>query len=156
PVEGVNFPGHFLLRCRAGLETPYGDDLIIDPFHGGALLSRDRLARNAEGRGVDEDETRLLPRADKKQILFRMLMNLKRVYVRMQSFPQAREVADLLIAVDPLAIAELRDRGLLAYQLKDFSAALRDLEAYLERLPGGAQGEDERQDRDRIWEHVKK
>ncbi len=84
--------------------------------------------------------SRLLPRATKPQILSRMLTNLKRVYVKMQSFPQARDVADLLIAVDPSAISELRDRGLLAYHLKDFSGALRDLQAYSEADPVGQAG----------------
>ena len=163
PVEGVNFPGHFLLRCRARRSLPYAEDLIIDPFHGGALLSRDLLARQSGGREEEQDEdedpvpfeSRLLPRATKPQILSRMLLNLKRVYVRMQSFPQARDVADLLIAIDPSAINELRDRGLLAYHLEDFSAALRDLQAYLKLIPAGTQGDEERQDRERIWEHVK-
>ena len=158
-VEGVNFPGHFLLRCRAERGLPYAEDLIIDPFHGGALLSRDLLARQSGGQDEDEDpvgfESRLLPRATKPQILARMLVNLKRVYVNMQSFPQARDVTDLLIAVDPSAISELRDRGLLAYHLRDFPAALRDLQAYLKLIPSGAQGDDERQDRERVWEHVK-
>ena len=58
----------------------------------------------------------------------------------MQSFPQARDVTDLLIAVDPSAINELRDRGLLAYHLKDFSGALRDLQAYLKLIPSGDAG----------------
>ena len=159
PVEGVNFPGHFLLRCRARRELPYVEDLIIDPFHGGALLSRDLLARQSGALNEDAEparfESRLLPRATKPQILTRMLVNLKRVYVKMQSFPQARIVADLLIAVDPSAVGELRDRGLLAYHLNDFSSALRDLQAYLTLMPAGAQDDDERQDRERIWEHVK-
>ena len=43
-VEGINFPGHFLLRCPARRGLPYTDDLIIDAFHGGALLSRGRAA----------------------------------------------------------------------------------------------------------------
>lgn len=147
PVEGINYPGHFLLRCRAGHGTPYAEDLIIDPFHRGALLSRDRLARHSGGQ--------LLPRATKPQILTRMLVNLKRVYLRMQSYPQARLVSDLLIAVDPSALGELRDRGLLEYRMKDFSAALRDLQAYLTLMPSGMQDDEERQDRERIWEHVK-
>ena len=159
PVEGVNFPGHFLLRCRAGRRTrAYAEDLIIDPFHGGALLSRDLLARQAGGDDGDENPSRLeslLPRATKPQILSRMLANLKRVFVNMQSFPQARDIADMLLAVDPSAIGELRDRGLLAYNLKDFSGALRDLQDYLKLIPPGAQDDDERQDRERIWEHVK-
>ena len=148
PVEGVNFPGHFLLRCPARRDLPHAEDLIIDPFHGGALLSRDQLSRSS-GHGM-------LQRATKPQILTRMLVNLKRVYVKMQSFPQARAVSDLLVAVDPSAIGELRDRGLLAYHLEDFSAALRDLQAYLRLIPSGAQDDEERQDRERIWEHVKK
>jgi regulator of sirC expression with transglutaminase-like and TPR domain len=84
-----------------------------------------------------------------------MLTNLKRVYVKMHSFPQARDIADLLIAVDPSAISELRDRGLLAYHLKDFSGALRDLQAYLQLIPSARQGDEEREDQERIWEHVK-
>jgi regulator of sirC expression with transglutaminase-like and TPR domain len=158
PVEGVNFPGHFLLRCRAGRRHGYAEDLIIDPFHGGALLSHDLLARQAGGQDGDPDPAQLeslLPRATKPQILSRMLSNLKRVYVNMQSFPQARDIADMLLTVDPSAIGELRDRGLLAYNLKDFSAALRDLQDYLKLIPPGAQDDEERQDRERIWEHVK-
>ena len=160
-VEGVNFPGHFLLRCRSRRSLPYAEDLIIDPFHGGALLTRDLLARQSrERRGEpneDEESARfdLLPTATKPQILSRMLLNLKRVYVGMQSYPQARDVTDLLIAVDPSAIHELRDRGLIAYQLKDFSAALRDLQEYLKRIPPGTQVDEEREERERIWEHVK-
>jgi regulator of sirC expression with transglutaminase-like and TPR domain len=163
PIEGINFPGHFLLRCRAGRGLTSAEDLIIDPFHRGALLPRELLARQSSGHQDPEDEdedparfqSRLLPPATKPQILSRMLTNLKRVYVTMHSFPQARDVADMLIAVDPSAISELRDRGLLAYHLKDFSGALRDLQAYLRLVPSGAQDDEERQDRERIWEHVK-
>src|SRR6185503_19814873 len=124
--------------ARRGM--PYAEDLIIDAFHGGALLSREMLQRRYESRSAFHDhlgdsssiESRLLPHATKPQILARMLLNLKRVYVRMLSFPQARDITELLIAVDPSAHNELRDRGLLAYHLKDFPAALRDLQAYLQ------------------------
>ena len=75
--------------------------------------------------------------ATRQQIVVRMLVNLKRLYVRMRSFPQARAIADLLLAVDPSALAELRDRGLLAYHMEDFAAALKDLEAYLRLMPRG-------------------
>ena len=71
----------------------------------------------------------LLQPATRHEIVVRMLVNLKRLYVRMRSFPQARFVADLLLTVDPSAVSELRDRGLLAYHLQDFAAALRDLES---------------------------
>jgi regulator of sirC expression with transglutaminase-like and TPR domain len=159
PVEGVNFPGHFLLRCRARRGSPY-EDLIIDAFHGGALLSRDLLRRQAGEEFTEEGdaerfESRLLPHATKPQILARMLLNLKRLYVRMYSFPQARDVAELLVAVDPSAINELRDRGLLAYHLNDFTSALRDLQAYLKLSSMSELDDDAREEQEQIWEHVK-
>lgn len=156
-VEGVNFPGHFLLRCPARRGLVQTDDLIIDAFHGGALLSedacRERLRRHAgEEAGVDSP---LLVHATKPQILARVLLNLKRLYVQMHSFPQALDVTELLRAVDPSAINELRDRGLLAYHLKDFSSALRDLQAYLQASGSTPLDEDDRAEHAQIWEHVK-
>jgi regulator of sirC expression with transglutaminase-like and TPR domain len=156
-VEGINFPGHFLLRCRARRGFSYSEDLIIDAFHGGALLSenacRELLRRHAGDDAVFESH--LLRRATKQQILARVLLNLKRVYVRMHSFPQAKDATELLLAVDPTATNELRDRGLLAYHLKDFSAALRDLQTYLELTSISKLDKDERADHEQIREHVK-
>jgi regulator of sirC expression with transglutaminase-like and TPR domain len=82
-----------------------------------------------------------------------MLNNLKRTYVELRSFPHARCVTDLLLAVDPTLIVELRDRGLLAYHLDDFPSALRDLEHYL-RLTPQSDGLDRDEGR-QIWDHVK-
>jgi regulator of sirC expression with transglutaminase-like and TPR domain len=88
-------------------------------------------------------------------MLMRMLLNLKRIYVRMYSFPQARNVTELLLAVDPPGLAELKDRGLLAYHMNDFSAALRDLQQYLHFSSGASVDEDGRSDHEQLWEHVK-
>src|SRR5262249_45552016 len=116
--------------CRELLHRHAGDDAVFDP--------------------------QLFPRATKQQILARMLLNLKRVYVRMHSFPQAKDATELLLAVDPSAANELRDRGLLAYHLKDFAAALRDLQAYLQLASTTAKGnKDEPDDHEQIWEHIK-
>jgi len=157
-VVGVNFPGHFLLRCPPRHLTPgVSEDLIIDPFHGGALLSETdcrRLLQRHVGADAAFDPTLLAP-ASKPQILTRMLLNLKRIYVRMRSFPQARDVTELLLAVDPSALTELRDRGLLAYHLNDFSAALRDLQHYLQLTPSEPADGEGTADHDQIWEHVK-
>jgi regulator of sirC expression with transglutaminase-like and TPR domain len=155
-VEGVNFPGHFLVRCP--MRPGHFKDLIIDAFHGGALLSEDgclKLLRQHAGEGAMWDDAHLRSRATKSQILVRMLVNLKRVYVQMYSFPQARDITELLVAVDPSATHELRDRGLLAYQLNDFSAALRDLQEYLRLSAKTNLDEDERSEQAQIWEHVK-
>ena len=165
-VQGVNFPGHFLLRAPA--DGPQSGLLVIDPFHGGALLSADdceELLRRHVGEEATFDAMLLQP-ATRHQIVVRMLVNLKRLYVHMRSFPQARFISDLLLAVDPSAIAELRDRGLLAFHLEDFSAALRDLEAYLRLVPKRSESQDEdfehggggssrEADDNALWEHVK-
>jgi regulator of sirC expression with transglutaminase-like and TPR domain len=175
-VTGVNFPGHFLLRAsdeRAQLRYG-GEFLIVDPFHGGALLSeidcREMLRHHlGEESAFDRD---LLEPATRHEIVVRMLVNLKRLYVKMRSFPQARFVADLLLTVDPSAVSELRDRGLLAYHLQDFGAALRDLETYLRLLPrqidpplaseipAGASEElpetiETNDESTQVWEHIK-
>ena len=157
-VEGINFPGHFLVRCPARRTVHHSEDLIIDAFHGGAILSEDACRELLRRHSSDDDETfdaHLIGHATKPQILARMLLNLKRVYVRMHSFPQARDITELMLAVDPSATNELRDRGLLAYHLKDFSGALRDLQAYLQLSSSNTLGEDEREEHAQIWEHIK-
>jgi regulator of sirC expression with transglutaminase-like and TPR domain len=167
-AEGINFPEHFLVRCPARRGLPHSDDLIIDAHHGGALLTEEacrRLLRTRarrafvdsgdEGEAGDLFDARMFAHATKPQIMARMLLNLKHIYVRMHSFPQARDVTELMLAVDPAAANELRDRGLLAYHLNDFSAALRDLQAYL-RLSSATDLDAEAKDEhEQIWEHVK-
>ena len=169
-TDGVNFPGHFLLRVHQRVEDAapgggqVGEQVIVDPFQGGTILSEldcRKLLRSHAGDDVPFDR-RMLARATKPEIIVRMLVNLKRIYVRMRSFPQAHAVTELLLALDPSATTELRDRGLLAYHLNDYPAALRDLEAYLRYssrgAAGGAEGADAdpaRDERKEIWEHVK-
>jgi regulator of sirC expression with transglutaminase-like and TPR domain len=149
PVEGVNFPGHFLVRAS--------DEIIIDPFHSGALVAEHDcrvLLREHLGDDAAFDRSLLYP-ATRRQIITRMLVNLKRSYVRLRSMPQARIVADLLVMLDPSALDELRDRGLLAYHMDDFAAALRDLETYLRLTPKTEADEEAKQEYEQIWEHVK-
>ena len=154
-VDGVNFPGHFLVRCPdAG---PAAAGIIVDPFHGGALLSEHdcrRLLERHVGSEVAFDASLLAP-ATRSQIIVRMLLNLKRIYVHMRSFPQAREVTEMLLGLSPSALNELRDRGLLAYHLNDLSSALRDLQTYLKLSSMGDLDDEGRKEQEQIWEHVK-
>jgi regulator of sirC expression with transglutaminase-like and TPR domain len=155
-IEGVNFPGHFLVRLPADMTETRGS-VVIDPFHGGALLcERDcrRLLRKHVGAEVAFSRSLLAP-ATRAQIIVRMLLNLKRTYVHMRSFPQARDVTELLLAVTPSALSELRDRGLLAYHLNDMTSALRDLQTYLKLTSMGEMDKETREEHQQIWEHVK-
>jgi regulator of sirC expression with transglutaminase-like and TPR domain len=155
-MDGVNFPGHFLVRCP-GLTRSETSGLIIDPYHGGVLLSEQRcrvLLQRHVGPEVAFSRSLLAP-ATRTQIMVRMLLNLKRLYVHMRSFPQAREIAELLVTMTPSALSELRDRGLLAYHLNDVTGALRDLQTYLKLSSMTELDREEREEHEQIWEHVK-
>ena len=156
PIHGVNFPGHFLVCVQEDTGRDH-DRLIVDPFHAGALLSEHdcRLMLQKHVGSEVAFSTSLLAPATRPQIIVRILLNLKRIYVHMRSFPQARDVTELLLAITPSAISELRDRGLLAYHLNDFTGALRDLETYLKLASMGEIDEEEREEHQQIWEHVK-
>jgi len=156
-AEGVNFPGHFLVRCLQELHTDDPNDgLIVDPFHGGAILNeaecRQLLKPHMSEAAFDPS---LLARASRRQILVRMLLNLKKLYVKMHSFPQARATTDALLALQPASLGDLRDRGLLAYHMNDFSHAVRDLEEYLKVARLSEQDEDQKKETEQVWEHVK-
>lgn len=164
-LEGINFPGHFLVRCKGLLgDAAPTDDLVLDPFHGGVMLT-DRDCRRLLETHADTSDIRfsraLLAPAFKQDTLQRMLLNLKRAFARRRSFRQAREVSSLLLALAPGSITELRDRGLLSYQLGQFNAALADLEQYLaltsrhRRTTDGDADEDAQEEFEALWEHVK-
>mgnify|MGYP001280157646 CR=1 FL=1 len=151
-IEGINFPGRFLMRHRHGPE-----EFILDPFERGAILSEsdcEELLRSHTSGTVHLDRSLLAP-ATRPQVLIRMLTNLKRVYLYLRSFPQARWATDLLLTLDPSGLVELRDRGLLAYHLNDFASALSDLETYLQLAARGKSSDEDREEYDQLWDHVK-
>lgn len=163
-LEGVNFPGHFLVRCKGMLgDAAPTENLILDPFHGGIVLTeRDcaRLLAGHAGDGARFDRVLLAP-AFKVQILVRMLVNLKRAYAKLRSFGRARVVSDLVLSLEPTSLTELRDRGLLSYQLGQFGLALADLERYLALTARQTRRDEDDEDTDMkeefeaVWEHVK-
>jgi regulator of sirC expression with transglutaminase-like and TPR domain len=156
-VEGVNFPGHFLVQAEGEAGAGHAEPLVIDPYHDGTILTpadcRTLLARH----GDDEVEftPRLLAKASKRQMFVRMLVNLKRLYVKQRSFPQARVVTHALLELSPSSLQELRDRGLLSYHLHDYPSALRDLENYLKLLTLTDRGDSAQDETTQVWDHVK-
>jgi len=140
PLEGVSFPGHFLVRLKLR-----GGTLVLDPFSGGEPKSEDELRellrRVVAGTGRSRDAANELPLgqflepAGRRQIVARVLRNLKGIHRQSQDQQALLEVMNRLIVAAPEAHVELRDRGLLYQQLEAFRAALQDLAAYLEREP---------------------
>jgi regulator of sirC expression with transglutaminase-like and TPR domain len=133
-VEGVGLPGHFIVKLLA----PEGE-WLIDPFHEGALLSdkdcQQRLDRIFGGRV--RLEARLVATCGRKQMLARMLRNLKVIYGKQEDWPRALRVLDLLLRIDPGSAEDLRDRGIAYASLDCYGLAVRDLDAYLARAPRG-------------------
>ena len=134
PLQGVSFPGHFLVKCR--LEQGV---VILDPYGSGTSLSlqdlQQRLRATRGGEVSRAIVAAMLVAADKKQILARMLRNLKAIYVEQGDHNRALSVMDWIVSVVPTDATETRDRGLLYLQLEGFRAALRDLERYLALAP---------------------
>jgi regulator of sirC expression with transglutaminase-like and TPR domain len=134
-VAGVGLPGHFIVR----VSLP-GEEVLLDPYHGGLRLSeadcQRRLDRIYEGRVRLGPE--LLAACSRKQILARMLRNLKAIHARAGDHARCLAVVDLILRVDPAAGEDLRDRGLLYEALDCYGLALRDLETYLARFPEAA------------------
>ena len=128
PVLGVGLPGHFIVKVL----TPTGD-ILLDPFHGGAELTEDdcqaRLDR-VYGGLVRLDRSMLLP-VTKRQILVRILSNLKTILLNESEHDRALEVVGDLLVLEPSSLPDLRDRGLLHYRQNRFPEALSDLRKYL-------------------------
>ena len=138
PIYGVGLPGHFIVAYDDGNSCYW-----IDPFHAGRLLSfADCSALAKETSGVDlRANPAVLAPVHKRQILVRMLSNLKAIYLRGQAFDKARQVLDLLIEAMPEYAEEYRHRGLIHLRQMNHRAAKSDLEAYLRLEPNAPERE---------------
>src|SRR5688572_496348 len=141
PLEGVSFPGHFLVRLRLR-----GGTLVLDPFAGGAPQSEDELRQRLkrvipEGAGPLEQ---FLEPASNRQILARLLRNLKGIYRESDKPERVLEVLNRMLLVAPEASGELRERAYVYQRLECFRAALKDLSDYVEREPEAADLDDVR------------
>jgi regulator of sirC expression with transglutaminase-like and TPR domain len=129
---GVSLPGHFIVKLLGG-----GGELLVDPFHQGTLLSeldcQKRLDRIYGGKMTLRPE--MLAACGPREMLARMLRNLKAIYLKASDHARALRVVDLLVAASPEAAEELRDRGLLFAAMDCYGFAARDLQEYLARAP---------------------
>ncbi|MFM9971993.1 MAG: SirB1 family protein [Burkholderiales bacterium] len=140
PLHGVSFPGHFLvkLKVKRGL-------MVLDPFIGGETQTeadlRQRLAQVLpETEAQKAPIHRYLEPASPRQIIARMLRNLKNIYMKADKLDQALDVMQRMLLLLPESVEELRDRGLLYQRLECFRPALSDLQNYLRRAPTAHDG----------------
>ena len=138
-LRGVGLPGHFIVG------TP--DGMLMDPAAGGARLRPDdcqALIRRAVGDGVLFHSGMLRP-ASKREILTRVLRNLRSAHLAARDWPAALGAVDLLAVVEPLDPDHGRDRGLLLGRMGRFGEALAALSRYLEERPDAHDVDDVRQ-----------
>jgi regulator of sirC expression with transglutaminase-like and TPR domain len=135
-VEGVGFPGHFLVRAPGEHGT-----VLLDPFAGGRVVpQKELLARLQALAGPERRKvTRVPPDAVEptgtQAILARMLRNLLHIYLERDDPTHALGTVDLLSALVPVTPELLRVRGILYERLDCFAAALQDLRTYLDLAP---------------------
>lgn len=138
-ARGVGFPGYFMLKVN----LPNGQ-VVIDPLNGRSL-SREELAERLEPYRrrsglVDEFETPLslyLQGSAPRDIIARMLRNLKDIHKTQEDWSRLIAVQDRLIVLLPQAWNEYRDRGLAQVQAGHPTRALKDLETYLVKAEDG-------------------
>ena len=131
PAQGVGFPGHFLVKVEKE-----GTSILVDPFFGRILGPDDceDLLRRVAG-----DEASLTPAmlepTPNREILQRVLRNLKLLHLRNKKFEDALSCSDRIVDLAGDDLSELRDRGLLYRELECAAPALQDLERYLDFSP---------------------
>lgn len=134
-VEGVGFPAHFIVRVG---DEPAGFR-YVDPFNRGQEIAEADLRSFVVRNGMDGERLHVwLAAVTPRQILARVLTNLKRAYANGRDLQRARSIVDLLVALTPWAFDEVRDRGLLAEALEDRAAAIADLSTYLDHAGDAA------------------
>jgi regulator of sirC expression with transglutaminase-like and TPR domain len=147
PVAGVGLPGHFIAAVQA-------DDhlLYVDPFNGGRPLDRAAcvaLVERSTGQRGSFDPAWLQP-TPPRDIVARMLNNLRAFYVSVEDWPLAIRVVEHLSALQPEEASHLRDQGLLLYRSGAFRRASALLGEYLVRAPGASDVDAVREAREQL------
>ncbi len=145
-VEGIGLPFHFVVRCVLPTEILY-----IDPFERGLLLNeqdcRERIRRMSHGR-MTRLPHHLFEPVKPRQLLVRMLGNLKNIYLHKEDYMKALLVLEYLLLLIPDNAREIRDKGIIHLQLKHYARALHDFKMYLKLEPQAS-------DRHEIQSHIK-
>ena len=145
-VQGVGLPGHFVVSAAVGRES-----VLLDPFDGGTVLTQETAAdvvSRALGRRVALTAEHFAP-VSKRQILTRILANLKGVYVHREEWAKSLAVVERLLAADGEGSAHVRDRGTLLVKLGQLLECAAEWERYVTAHPQAA-------DRDKIKKELRR
>jgi regulator of sirC expression with transglutaminase-like and TPR domain len=128
PVWGIGMPGHFIVGYGSS-----NNPIYIDVFNQGQILTEDDCLALSNVSPTNRLTFRheFLKPATPKAILYRMLLNLKHIYVNRENWELAYKTVDLMLLVRPNEVTEIRDLGLLAYRLNHLREAVFNIKRYL-------------------------
>jgi regulator of sirC expression with transglutaminase-like and TPR domain len=127
-AAGVSYPVHFLVKYHDD-----GQEWIVDPFHKGEELPGEHIRSGLGARGWPPEQIDyMLSGVTRRQMLSRMLLNLKQIYARSEDHVRALRIQEYLLAINPWSFEEIRDRGILRARADDIPGAIEDLETYLD------------------------
>ncbi|AFZ12293.1 hypothetical protein Cri9333_1399 [Crinalium epipsammum PCC 9333] len=139
PMVGIGMPGHFMIRPE--FENV---GIFVDAFNRGEIMfdedCEERLSQIYQ-QPISSIPAELLQPVSNRQFLARMLTNLKMIYLSQRNFSSSVAAVERILLLFPDAVMELRDRGLLYYELARWQEASEDLKTYLTRLPDAEDAE---------------
>jgi regulator of sirC expression with transglutaminase-like and TPR domain len=138
-LVGIGLPGHFIVGAPGGI--------LLDPADDGRRLTPDdcqALLRRSIGDGILFHSGMLRPNS-KREILARVLRNLRSAYLAARDWPAALGIIELLGVIEPTDPDHGRDRGLLLGRMGRFNEAVVALGRYLQERPDGHDVDDVRQ-----------
>jgi regulator of sirC expression with transglutaminase-like and TPR domain len=137
---GVGMPGHFMLKHY----DVDGRSFFIDAFERGSVLSEDDCKRKIEL--IHSGQITLRPEflfiVTRRQMLTRMLNNLRTIYLSRRDFRRALQVVDLILVIYPRSPEDVKQRAALRYNLNDYKGALNDFEEYVRMAPDASDAEE--------------
>jgi len=140
---GVGMPGHFMLKHY----DVDGRSFFIDAFERGSVLSEEDCRHKIES--IHAGQITLHPEflliVTRRQMLTRMLNNLRAIYLSRRDFRRAVQAVDLILVIYPRSPEDVKQRAALRYNLNDYKGALNDFEEYVKMAPDASDAEEIRQ-----------
>ena len=143
PLAGTGMPGHFLLKHYDAMSG----EILIDPFNRGRIVGNVECQQRLDEiySGKVELKPEFTQAVTHREILIRMLNNLRQIYFSRCNMSKGLMVLDLLLAIPPHCPDLLRERGLVRLNLEQYLGAARDLGTYLQLQPDAADADDVRE-----------
>jgi len=142
-LYGVGMPGHFLVKHY----DVDGHAILIDAVERGSIVTEEDCRRklNSIYSGQVALQPEFLLAVTRRQMLTRMLNNLRSVYLSQRDFRRAVQVVDLILVIYPRSPEDVKQRAVLRYNLNDYRGALNDFEEYVKMSPDASDAEEIKQ-----------